>query len=71
MGEADLNNYFLCPGLHSLGMIEIKIPIFDPNSLETLKENMVINIDILIFNAPWADCAWKMVTASLPIVTGN
>jgi Xaa-Pro aminopeptidase len=53
MAEAGLAQYFLYSGLHSVGVIEFEPPIFGPSSPATLEENMVISIDIPVFNAPW------------------
>jgi len=51
--EANLGQYFLYSGIHSLGVIEFEPPIFGPSSPATLKENMIISIDIPMFNTPW------------------
>ncbi len=53
MEEAGLGQYFLYSGVHSLGVIEFEPPIFGPSSPALLKENMIISIDIPMFNAPW------------------
>jgi Xaa-Pro aminopeptidase len=53
MAEAGLAQYFLYSGLHSVGVIEFEPPIFGPSSPATLEENMVISIDIPVFNAAW------------------
>ena len=53
MAGAGLGQYFLYSGLHSVGVIEFEPPIFGPSSAATLEENMVISIDIPVFNAPW------------------
>jgi len=53
VAEAGLGEYFLYSGLHSVGVIEFEPPIFGPSSAATLKENMVISIDIPMFNTPW------------------
>ena len=45
--------YFLYSGLHSVGVIEFEPPIFGPGTPGTLKENMVMSVDIPLFNAPW------------------
>lgn len=50
---ADLGRYFLYSGLHSVGVIEFEPPIFGPSSAARLKQDMVISIDIPMFNAPW------------------
>jgi Xaa-Pro aminopeptidase len=51
--EAGLGKYFLYSGVHSLGVIEFEPPIFGPSSPASLKEGMVISIDIPMFNTPW------------------
>jgi Xaa-Pro aminopeptidase len=51
--EGDLGQYFLYSGVHSVGVIEFEPPIFGPSSPATLKANMVISIDIPMFNTPW------------------
>lgn len=53
VAEGDLGQYFLYSGVHSVGVIEFEPPIFGPSSAATLKENMVISIDIPMFNTPW------------------
>ena len=53
MADAGLGQYFLYSGLHSVGVIEFEPPIFGPSSPANLAENMVISIDIPVFNAPW------------------
>jgi Xaa-Pro aminopeptidase len=53
VADAGLEHYFLYSGLHSVGVIEFEPPIFGPSSSAVLKENMVISIDIPLFNAPW------------------
>jgi len=51
--EANLGQYFLYSGVHSVGVIEFEPPIFGPSSPAVLRENMIISIDIPMFNAPW------------------
>jgi Xaa-Pro aminopeptidase len=51
--EAGLGQYFLYSGVHSVGVIEFEPPIFGPSSPAMLKENMIISIDIPLFDAPW------------------
>jgi len=50
---AGLGEYFLYSGVHSVGVIEFEPPIFGPSSAAMLAENMVISVDIPMFNAPW------------------
>ncbi len=47
--ESDLERYFLYSGVHSSGVIEFEPPIFGPSSRATLKENIVVFIDIPMF----------------------
>jgi Xaa-Pro aminopeptidase len=51
--QAGLGDFFLYSGVHSLGVIEFEPPIFGPSSPAVLKEDMIISIDIPMFNAPW------------------
>jgi Xaa-Pro aminopeptidase len=53
LAEANLGQYFLYSGVHSLGVIEFEPPIFGPSSPATLKENMIISVDIPMFHTPW------------------
>ena len=53
VGAADLGQYFLYSGVHSVGVIEFEPPIFGPSSPAVLKKQMVISIDIPLFNTPW------------------
>ena len=53
MTEAGLGENFLYSGLHSVGVVEFEPPIFGPGSTSVLGENMVISVDIPVFNAPW------------------
>ncbi|MBI4550745.1 MAG: hypothetical protein HY710_00610, partial [Candidatus Latescibacteria bacterium] len=39
--------------VHSVGVIEFKPPIFGPSSQARLKPDMIISVDIPLFNAPW------------------
>ncbi|MCG3207643.1 MAG: hypothetical protein FOGNACKC_01243 [Anaerolineae bacterium] len=50
---AGLGHYFLYSGVHSVGVIEFEPPIFGPSSGAVLQENMVISVDIPLFNTPW------------------
>jgi len=53
VADAGLGQHFLYSGLHSVGVIEFEPPIFGPSSSAVLRQNMVISIDIPMFNAPW------------------
>ncbi len=51
--EAGLGQYFLYSGVHSVGVIEFEPPIFGPSSPARLQKDMIISIDIPMFNTPW------------------
>ncbi len=51
--DAGLGQYFLYSGVHSVGVIEFEPPIFGPSSASVLLPNMVISVDIPLFNTPW------------------
>ena len=51
--EAGLGQYFLYSGVHSVGVIEFEPPIFGPSSDAKLEPDMVISVDIPLFNTPW------------------
>ena len=51
--KAGLGEAFLYSGLHSVGVIEFEPPIFGPSSPAELAEDMVISIDIPMFNTAW------------------
>ena len=51
--EADLESYFLYSGMHSVGVVEFEPPIFGPSSDAKLAENMVVSVDVPMFNTPW------------------
>ena len=51
--DGGLGSYFLYSGVHSLGVIEFEPPIFGPSSPAKLKQDMIISIDIPLFNTPW------------------
>ena len=53
VADGNLGQYFLYSGVHSVGVIEFEPPIFGPSSPAALKEDMVISIDIPMFNTPW------------------
>ena len=53
VAEGHLAEYFLYSGVHSVGVIEFEPPIFGPSSAAHLEEDMVLSIDIPLFNAPW------------------
>ena len=53
MGEAGLAKNFLYSGIHSVGVIEFEAPIFGPSSKAVMKENMVLSIDIPVFDGAW------------------
>jgi Xaa-Pro aminopeptidase len=51
--DAGLGSYFLYSGVHSVGVIEFEPPIFGPSSSAMFQSNMVISVDIPLFDAPW------------------
>jgi Xaa-Pro aminopeptidase len=53
VSEAGLGAAFLYSGLHSVGVIEFEQPIFGPSSPARIEEDMVISIDIPMFDTPW------------------
>jgi Xaa-Pro aminopeptidase len=53
MEQAGFGPNFLYSGIHSVGLIEFEPPIFGPSSAATLEEDMVVSVDIPVFNAPW------------------
>ena len=53
VADAGLGESFLYSGLHSVGVIEFEPPIFGPSSPAMLKPDMVISIDIPMFNTDW------------------
>lgn len=53
VGEAGFGEYYLYTGVHSVGVIEFEPPIFSMNNPTVLEPNMIVSIDIPIFNAPW------------------
>jgi Xaa-Pro aminopeptidase len=53
VADANLGRHFLYSGVHSLGIIEFEPPIFGPSSSAVLEKDMVISVDIPLFDAPW------------------
>jgi Xaa-Pro aminopeptidase len=53
VAEGNLGQYFLYSGVHSVGVIEFEPPIFGPSSPAVVEEDMVLSVDIPMFNAPW------------------
>ncbi len=51
--DAGLGDYFLYSGVHSVGVIEFEPPIFGPSSAAKIKKDMIISVDIPLFNTPW------------------
>lgn len=52
MAQAGYGEHFLYSGLHSVGVIEFEPPILGPSSDTVIAENMVISVDIPLFEAP-------------------
>jgi Xaa-Pro aminopeptidase len=53
VGEGGFGEYYLYTGVHSVGVIEFEPPIFSSNNPTVLEPNMIVSIDIPMFNAPW------------------
>ena len=53
IAEAGLGQYFLYSALHSVGVIEFEPPIFGPSSSARLRKDMIISVDIPLFDTPW------------------
>jgi len=53
MGDAGFERNFMYAGIHSVGVIEFEAPIFGPTSKSVMKENMVLSIDIPVFDGDW------------------
>lgn len=53
MATKGLDPYFAYVGIHSVGVVEFEPPIFFSTSDVTIKENMVVSVDIPCFLAPW------------------
>ena len=51
MAKAGYGENFLYSGLHSVGVIEFEPPILGPSSNTVIEENMVISVDIPLFEA--------------------
>jgi Xaa-Pro aminopeptidase len=50
---AGLGRHFLYSGVHSTGVIEFEPPIYGPGSVGTIEPDMVLSVDIPLFDAPW------------------
>jgi Xaa-Pro aminopeptidase len=53
MSRAGLAENFLYSGIHSIGVIEFEPPIFGPSCTSRMEKNMVLSIDVPVFDAPW------------------
>ena len=53
MSEAGFAGNFMYAGVHSVGVIEFAAPIFGPTSKSVMRENMVLSIDIPVFDGDW------------------
>jgi Xaa-Pro aminopeptidase len=51
--DGGLGEHFLYSGVHSVGVIEFEPPIFGPSSASVLQKDMIISVDIPLFNTPW------------------
>jgi len=53
MDAAGFGEGFHYSGIHSIGVSEFEAPIFGPTSTYTMKENMVLSIDVPVFDYDW------------------
>jgi Xaa-Pro aminopeptidase len=53
LGDAGYAENFLYSGIHSVGVIEFEPPIMGLKSSELVGENMILSIDVPMFNASW------------------
>ncbi|MCL1854200.1 MAG: Xaa-Pro peptidase family protein [Clostridia bacterium] len=53
MQEAGFGGNFLYSGIHSVGVIEFEPPIFGPSSNAVMRQDMVLSVDIPVFDGPW------------------
>jgi len=44
--------YIVCPFVHTIGLNEVEVPFFGPNSDDVLKENMTVCIDSSLWGHP-------------------
>ena len=56
---ADLGEYFLYCGVHSVGVIEFEPPIFGPGNHSPLQTDMILSIDVPLFHAPWGGLRYE------------
>lgn len=69
VGEGGFGEYYLYTGVHSVGVIEFEPPIFSSHNPTVIEPNMVISIDIPMFNAPWGGL--RIEDGFLITATGN
>ena len=53
MAKVNLEKYFLYSGIHSVGVMEFEAPIFGPSCKSLMEKDMILSIDIPVFDAPW------------------
>ena len=53
MSSVNLGKNFLYSGIHSIGLIEFEPPIFGPSCKSCMEKNMILSIDIPVFDSPW------------------
>jgi len=53
MAKFNLGKNFLYSGIHSIGVIEFEPPIFGPSYKGRMEKDMILSIDIPVFDAPW------------------
>ena len=53
MATFNLEKNFLYSGIHSIGVIEFEPPIFGPSCKSRMEKDMILSIDIPVFDASW------------------
>ena len=53
MAKINLDKNFLYSGIHSIGVIEFEPPIFGPSCKSLMQKDMILSIDIPVFDSPW------------------
>ncbi len=53
MHQEGLEKYYQHSGMHSIGVMEFEPPFFGPTQDSLFAENMVVSIDVPVFETPW------------------
>lgn len=53
MDSYGLEKYFQHTGIHSIGVMEFEPPFFGPTQNSLFEENMVVSLDVPVFETPW------------------